>query len=174
MKSTLRIIVLLLILDIVGGALFWFGYTSMQDKKNEEIELRKQLVEEYDKGKKLIALQRSLTSVTKEHKELSEFLYDPSEEGQLAFVSKVEQLGTSTSGALVETTAFSLGSDEPQGFRGNFSLKGTWGETFHFLRLLEEFPSNLMIMRFDVRSSPGDKKWTGSVTINLNSLKSSK
>ena len=174
MKGTLRIIILLLILDIVGGVAFWFGYTSMQDKKNEEIELRKQLVEENDKGKKLIALQRTLTSLTKEHSELSEFLYDPSEEGQLAFVLGVESLGTSTSGALVETTSFSLGTDEPPGFRGNFTLKGTWGEVFHFLRLLEEFPSNLMIMRFDVRSSQSDKKWTGSVNVNLNSLKTSK
>ena len=174
MKSTLRLLAILLILDILGGVAFWFGYTSMQVKKNEEIELRKQLVEENDKGKKLTALQRSLSSVAKEHAELSAFLYDPSEEGQLAFVSEIESLGTSTSRALVETASFAIGADEPAGFRGSFSMKGTWGEIFHFIRLLEEYPSNLIITRFDVRNAQTDKKWMGSVSINLNSIKPTK
>ncbi len=174
MKSALRIIAILLILDVLTGAALWFGYTSMQEKKNEEIELRKQLVEENDKGKKLIALQRSLSNVTKEHSELSAFLYDPSEEGQLAFVSEIESLGTSTSRALVETASFTLGTDEPPGFRGSFSMKGTWNEVFHFIRLLEEYPSNLIITRFDIRNAQTDKKWMGSVSINLNSLRTNK
>lgn len=172
MKRTLNILVILLVLDLLAAGGLWWGYTIMQDKKVAEGELRKELVLESQKGKNLIALKRKLASVEKDHAEMSKFLYDPSDESQIDFVSRVDQLGSSTTGATIETLSLDLSTDVPPSLRGVFSMKGTWGQMYHFLRLLEEFPSHLVITRFDVKGSSSGGIWSGGASITLNSLKS--
>lgn len=146
----------------------------MQSKKADESALRKELVLEEERAKNLIALKRKLATVEKEHSELIRFLYDSSDESQINLVSQIEHMGTSTSGAVVETTSLDLSADEKPSLRGSFSIRGTWGQIYHFLRLLEEFPSNMDIVRFDARGASSVGIWTGSISTVLSSLKSTK
>ena len=122
------------------------------------------------KAKSSRVLKTTLLNIGKEKAELSNYLYDTSDEGQVNFVSQIEQLGTTTTGALVETTSLSLSDETPQSLNGNFSVKGTWPQVFYFLRLLEEFPARLLIKRIDVKGNQND--WNGTVEVSLMSLKS--
>ena len=159
MKRILHILMILLALDAFMAAGLWWGYTVIQSKKDEGSELRKELLLQDQKGRNLIALERT-------------FLYDPSDESQIDFVSRMEQLGSSTTGARIETVSLDLSTDAQPSLRGSFSMSGTWGQMYHFLRLLEEFPSHLTISRFEVKGSGAGGVWSGTAAIVLDSLKS--
>src|SRR3989338_3888648 len=103
MPRITKIIIIFLLVDIIGGVFLWYGYTSMQDKKAEESELRKEIALENDKGQKMIALRHSVDQAEPDHKALEQYLFDPSDESLIKFISQMEQLGITTTGALVET-----------------------------------------------------------------------
>ncbi|OGZ05496.1 MAG: hypothetical protein A2845_05795 [Candidatus Lloydbacteria bacterium RIFCSPHIGHO2_01_FULL_49_22] len=172
MKRILHILMILLALDAFMAAGLWWGYTVIQSKKDEGSELRKELLLQDQKGRNLIALKRTLATVEKDHEEMLKFLYDPSDESQIDFVSRMEQLGSSTTGARIETVSLDLSTDAQPSLRGSFSMSGTWGQMYHFLRLLEEFPSHLTISRFEVKGSGAGGVWSGTAAIVLDSLKS--
>lgn len=166
--------IILLVLNLLAVVGIWYGYTLIQDKKNAEVALRIKIAEESQKGYKNIALTRTLAAVKDDRAALRNFLYDSSEEGQIRFLTEIEQLGTTTTGSLVETKSIVLTKDEPISLRGDFSYRGSWPSAYHLLRLLEEFPSRLVINKFDVRYSSSEKVWSGNIQVDLNSLRVAK
>ncbi len=172
MKRNFQILAVLAAVVLALGGLLWWSYTHMHEKKAEEVALRSELVEESQKGSKMNAQKRTLALVEADHKELATFLYEQSEESQIKFISQIEGLGTTTTGALVETKSLSLvtAGDSPS-FNGEFAISGTWSQVYHTLRLIEEFPTRIEIERFDVKKTDGDS-WSGTFSLNLLSLKS--
>lgn len=171
MKPLYNILSILIVLDLCGMAGLWFGYTSMQTKRSEEIELQRQQADEVLNAQKLGTLRRTLESVTADYQELQKFLFETTDESQIAFLSAIEQLGTSTTGVVVDTRTFELTNKAPTSFHGIFELSGSWEQMYHFLRLVESFPSRLVIERFDVRQEGVENFWKGIVSVDLTSLK---
>lgn len=185
MSRILQILIVLAVLNVMGAGLLWFEYTSMQDKKVQEADLRNQLAEEIQKNQKLATLKKTLESAEAERVLLEKFLFDPSEESQIALISQMELLGSVTTGALVTTMSLDLTSGDPRSLNGNFTVSGTWGELYHLLQLVESFPTHVVINRFELRLSPEAAnpnpllpkssldKWAGSLSASFVSLKSS-
>src|SRR3989338_2655717 len=174
MKRLINIIIALSVLNLVGLGIFWFEYSTIQTKRGEETRLRKEIADEREKGIEFTATQKVVTQAEKESGALQKYFYDPAEESQVEFVAAIEALGSSTSHALVETKSLDLIGGALPGFRGEFIIKGTWSELFHFLRLIETFPAHVVVNRFSV-SAP-DKtstlsSWTGGINIDLVGLK---
>ena len=166
----------LVALNLLGAGGLWFGHTTMIDKKAEEADVKQQLADESDKTARLGTLKKTLALASVEHEKLLQYMYDQSDESQVNFISRMEQLGTSTTGALVETKSLTLTATEPKIFYGEFALTGKWSEVYHVLRLTEEFPANIVIKRFEVKSATGNSSaeldWTGLLVLDLISLKS--
>lgn len=176
MKRILNALIILVVLDFLAAGAFWFGYSTVSAKKNEETELRKELADEGKKVAQQATLRRALKQAEKERGALDKYFYDPGEESQINFVAQIEALGTPTSGVLVETNSLALVNGGTPSFRGEFGLKGKWEEMYHFLRLIETFPARLVIGRFSAQSPGGGDPtiaiWSGGVSLDLTSLKS--
>ena len=170
MKTIRSTLFLLLALNIIGVAGLWFGFVMMRDTKSKEASLREELLTENQKSEQTDKSKRVLLNTKKDREELSQFLYGTSDEDQIKFISDIEYMGTSTSGALVETLQLELTKTKPPVLRGEFTIKGTWGQLYHVLRLIEELPSRVNITRFEAKSGSGDQ-WLGAVKIDLVSLK---
>jgi Tfp pilus assembly protein PilO len=164
-----NIVIVLLVLDLITLSALWFGYMTMQEKKAEEVSLLKERATEEQKGKKLTTVRRTLDLIDKDYTELQRFLYEPTDEGQIKFLSSIEQLGTTT-GVSVDTKSLVLATQKQKSFQGVFALSGTWGAFYHFLRLIETFPARLIITRFDMRGSQDTNTWTGILNLELTSL----
>ena len=95
MPRITKIIIIFLLVDIIGAGLLWYGYTSMQDKKTEESGIRKDLALEAEKGEKMVALQHSLDLAEPDRQALEQYLFDPSDESLIKFISQMEGLGLS-------------------------------------------------------------------------------
>lgn len=179
MKKTLNILIVLALLDAVGAGFFWYGYTQMADIKQHESDLRSQLAEEQQKGRKLDALRSTLASAAKDREQLERYLIDPSDENQIQLIAQIEQLGLKTSGVAVTTTSFDyLAASKVPTLHGEFTMNGTWKEMYHFLRLIEEFPTRITVNRYDIHSaprtdstSPNLDNWAGSISIDFAGLK---
>jgi Tfp pilus assembly protein PilO len=170
MKITQSIPYILLVLVLLGGVGLWFAYDTMRDAKNEETKLRTQLAEEYKKTDQLSSLKRITATTKKEKEELEQFLYSTNDEDQIRFISTIEQMGTSTSGAVIETTILELTKGTPATLRGEFTIKGKWSELFHVLRMIEELPTKVVVNRFDIKEGTQDS-WSGSVKVELLGIK---
>ncbi len=168
MKSLRTILILMFLIDLLGLGGLWYGYTVMQSEKSKEIELRKELLVQEQEGKLTSAQKRMLTSTKLDRELLSQFIFEPSDEDQIDFISRIERLGTSTTKATVETVSLEIGKTNI--LSGEFSIKGTWPQVYHTLRLLEEFPARVVITRFDAREA-GSGMWTSSVKLDLLSMK---
>lgn len=180
MKKTLNILIVLALLDLVGGGLFWYGYTKMVDIKQSETDLRAQLAEEKQKGQKLDALRNTLASAAKDREQLERYLVDPSDENQIQLIARIEHLGTSTTGVEVTTTSFDFQSTaKPPVLHGEFSVNGSWDKLYRFLRLMEEFPGRLVINRYDIHIVPSvtpevsgnQENWAGGISVDFAGLK---
>jgi Tfp pilus assembly protein PilO len=178
MSRITKIIIIFLLVDIIGGVFLWYGYTSMQDKKAEESELRKEIALENDKGQKMIALRHSVDQAEPDHKALEQYLFDPSDESLIKFISRMEQLGMTTTGALVETRSLDRSGAK---VHGDFTITGSFAQLYHFLRLVEELPTRVVINQLNiVRADPANTaagkenvdSWNGSLSLDLVSLKS--
>lgn len=173
MRRIFNIVIILSLVDLLGGGLLWYGYTTMQDKKTEEVGIRRSLLEENQKEQKLALLRHSIDLATDDQKKLEKYLFDPRDENQIQFISQMEQLGLKTTGALVETRSLDRGASA---VHGEFSLIGTWSQMYHVLRLIEEIPTHLVISKFNMQHTnnsaakvEGDA-WSGGISIDLVSL----
>jgi Tfp pilus assembly protein PilO len=179
MKKISNILIVLALLDAIGVGIFWYGYTKVVDIKESETNLRSQLAEEKQKGQKLDALRNTLTSAAKDRAQLERYLIDPSDENQIQLISRVEHLGTTTTGVEVTTTSFDFQSSaKPPVLHGEFAVSGTWSRLYRFLRIMEEYPSRVVINRYDIHSTPSaaaDKSnqeiWTGGISVDFAGLK---
>lgn len=181
MKKTLNILVVLALVNLAGAVLFWYGYSKMLDIKTEESDLRAQLVDEKQKGKKLDALRSTLASAAKDREQLGRYLVDPSDEDQIQLIAKMENIGTTT-GVGVVTTSFDYQPvAKPPLLHGEFTLDGSWKQLYRFLRLMEEFPARVVINRYDVHmvssslvaGKSGQDNWGGNISIDFSGLKQS-
>lgn len=178
MSRIVKIFIIFLLIDILGGGLLWYGYTTMQDKKVEELQLRKELAEEVAKGQKIIALRRSLDQAKSDRKALEQYLFDPSDESLIKFISQVEHLGLATTGATVETRSLDRSGAN---VHGEFAITGSWSQLHHFLRLVEELPTRVIINRFEVKQTDVSggagkesiERWSGSLSLDITSIISS-
>ena len=183
MKRTLNIVVILLVIDLLGSGGLWYGYSSMLEVKVNESNLVDQLNQEALKGKKLNALRQTINSVGKQRDELEKFLIDPSNENQILLLNSFEQLGASTTGLSVDISRFELG-DNPKVIHADAGFKGTWAQVFHFLRLIEEYPSRVTINKFDANINRGivvepgkpavPDQWAGNISFDLVGIKQTK
>ncbi len=180
MKKTLNILIVLALLNIAGAVICWYGYTKMVDIKTEESNLRSQLAEENQKGRKLDALRKTLESAGKDREQLERYLIDPSDESQIQLIARVEHLGTSTTGVEIITSNFDYQpAAKPPILHGDFAITGTWKQLYRFLRLMEEFPSRVVINRYDIRAAPlspevgksSRDNWTGGISVDFAGLK---
>lgn len=175
MSRILKIFIIFLLIDMLGAGLMWYGYTTMQDKKTEESQLRKELAEEVAKGQKTIALRRSLDQAESDRKALEQYLFDPSDESLIKFISQMEHLGLATTGATVETRSLDRSGAN---VHGEFGVTGTWSQVHHFLRLVEELPTRVIISRFELKRTDASggagkesiERWNGSLSIDITSL----
>jgi hypothetical protein len=172
MKRSLRILITLLFLNVATIAALVYCVSLMQAKRDSETQLQLELAAERQKSDQSTQLKRTLAAAEKEHTEMSKFFVDPSDEGQISFVSQIERLGTQSSGIKIETKSIDLSTDVPHSLHGIFSVEGSWSGVYHFIRLLEVYPSHLVITRLDLHGSPLSDNWTGEVSISVNSLKS--
>ncbi|GEM_PF-1740791 len=175
MKKTLHIVIVLFVVDILVIGLLYWGNTIMVGKKAEETAVLQSSRDETDRAAKLTDLRRTLQTAEKQREIFTKNLFDPTEENQIRFLSEMEQLGTSTSGALVETQTLSL-TPSPRALHGEFSIKGTWKQVFHTLRLIEEYPARIVINRFSVsRTSAGTATaleiWDANISLDMINLK---
>ncbi len=179
MKNILVILSVLIVLDLAGAAGLWFGYSRIEQAKASEQELRADLAEENQKGQRLAALRQTLAAAAKDKEQLESYLIDPSDENQIKLIAAIERLGATTTGVSVTTSSFDLTQTKPPVLHGDYSLEGSWQGLYHFLRLIEEYPSRVVITRFDVRasqspaagSSAAIEKWVGAISIDFASLK---
>lgn len=179
MKKSFHILITLTLLNMLGGGLLWYGYTSILKAKVKETDLRSQLQEENQKGQKIAALRQTLASAAKDKEQLERYLIDSNDENQIQLIARIERLGTTT-GAQVVTNSFDLQPLKPPVIHGEYSVTGTWGQVYHFLRLMEEFPSRITISRYDIRLTPANPTiknshdvWSGTMSIDFASLKQS-
>ena len=175
MSRILQFMIVLVVLNVVGVGVLWYGYTSMQENKIKEADLRTQLVKENQKGEMLSSLKETLRLALRHKDSLEKYLFDPSEESQIKLISQVEQLGSSTTGALVNTTSLNLST--AQKLNGEFTISGTWGQLYYLLRLIEAFPTRIVINRFEVKNGNDTKSeldhWAGTLSLDFVSLKTS-
>lgn len=174
MSRITKILIIFLIADSIGAGLLWYGYTSMQEKKTEESGIRKDIALEAEKGQKIVALRRSIELAEPDRKALEQYLFDPSDENLIKFISQMEQLGLMTTGAVVETRALDRSGAK---VHGELTVTGSFPQLYHFLRLIEEIPTRVVINRFDMSRGnivEGVESWSGSLSIDLTSLKSVK
>ena len=180
MKRTLNILVILLVLDLVGVGALWYGYTSTTDIKVNETELMDQLQQEGMKGKKLNELRQTLASVGKQRGEIEKFLIDPRDENLILLLNSFEQLGISTTGLTVDISRFEPLDNPPKMIHADASLSGLWPQLYHFLRLVEEYPSRIVINKFDAHidtsagstaSKTTQDHWMGNISFDIVGLK---
>ncbi|HEY9585848.1 MAG TPA: type 4a pilus biogenesis protein PilO [Candidatus Paceibacterota bacterium] len=174
MKDIPRILIVLVVLDMLGLGVLWFGYSTMGTKKEEGIKLRQELADEKQKAVQFVTLGKVLKQIEKESGVLEKYLYSPGEESQINFVSKIEALGAPT-GILLGTKSLDLVPGTEPNFHGEFTLKGRWEEIYHFLRLVEEFPARIVVKHFSI-SAQGQKNvmtvtWNGTMSIDLTSVR---
>lgn len=168
MKPIHIILLMLFALDVLGIGGLWYGSTIMRTEKDREITIRQDLLNEEQGTKKILGQQRLLQSTEAERQALSEFLFKPTDEDQIKFISSIERLGTSTSGAVVETVSLDIAKTNI--LSGEFSIKGTWPQIYHTLRLIEEFPARIVVTKMDAKEGSSGM-WNGSVRIELLSIK---
>lgn len=176
MKHLTQLLLVLAVVNALGGAGLWYGFTIMKEKKDSEIQLRADIAEEGQKWKKLAVLRRTLVLAEKDRTTFSKYFSDSSEESQIKFINDVEQLGGVT-GVAVKTEAFDFSRQEPKSFHGTFSLTGSWEQLYHMLRLMEEYPGRMVINRFDAKENAPTAEyknpyWVGALSVELMSIKS--
>src|SRR3989338_1747062 len=110
MKRAIHLLIILILIDLVCATGMWFGFAHLRDKKVEEISLIDQVEEETRLGQDLLSLKRTLLTTDRAQSEITKYLYDVSEEGQIKFVTQIEQLGTTT-GVMIETQSLEVGTD---------------------------------------------------------------
>ena len=176
MSRIVQFIIILTALNILGGGFLWYGYSNMQDNKSKEKDLRSQLAEENQKDQKFNALKDTLKIAARDKESLEKYLLDPSEESQIKLISQMEQLGSSTTGTLVNTTSLDLTSGQPKSLHGEFTISGTWSQLYYLLRLIEVFPTRIVIRRFEIKNNADimfPARWTGTLSLDFVSLKPS-
>lgn len=163
---------MLLILNAASAGGLWFGWNTIREKKQQETELRAQLLEEDMKNQRLSSLQRTLAAARTEHARILPFLFGKDEESQIKFFSAIEDLGRSTTGAVVDVGTFELVTQNPAAIRVNLTIRGTWNEVYHVLRLIEEFPARIEMTRLEIKSPDGAQtgKWSAMVAFDLVSV----
>lgn len=172
MSRIIITIIILLVIDICAAGLLWFGFTTMQEKKSDEAKHREEIFEEGQKGQRLTALSRSIELAEADRKLLTKYLFDPREENQIRFISQIEGLRAST-GAIVTVSALSVSGNR---VRADVTLKGSWTQLFHTLRLVEELPTRMLVNRFSVsrvNTAEGQENsdaWSGSLSLEIISL----
>lgn len=176
MRRTLHILILLLVLDLVGAGALWYGYSFMHDKKTGAGGLTQELVLEKQRGERLSALRGALESSREDHLAIEEYLFDPSEENQIAFLSILEGMGLPTTGAAIAVTSFELTKDAPRKIRADMTVTGTWGQQFHVLRLIESLPTRTAVERFSIRRAQttpnAPDAWQGNIAFEILSIAS--
>lgn len=173
MNSVRTMLLILLALNIAGGTGLWYVRTMVLSAKVQEAKLQNELYAEKQRNQQLSGLKRALLSTKDDKTELEHYMYGTSDDDQIKFISAIEKMGTSTSGAVVETTVLSLAKTKPPLLRGEFTLNGTWPQLYHVLRMIEESPTRIDVTHFDARSGGGDM-WSGLIKIELISLLSVK
>lgn len=173
MTRSYTLIIVLLVLNLIGGFGLWYGYTSILDKKTEESNVRAELSDETEQSSKLKTLQRTFTLASAEEEKLLRYMFEITDEGKISFISRMEQLGASTTGATLETKSLNFINTEPKSFHGEFSLRGRWVDLYHVLRLTEEFPAKIVIKRFDARGEAGEN-WDGTLSLDVTGLHNTK
>lgn len=175
--------IILLVLNLLGVGLLWYGYSTMQEKKAQEADLRSQIAEESQKGLKLKVLSETLASAERDREALEKYLFDPSEESQIGLISQMEHLGISTTGALVSMTSLELSTADPKSLHGELAISGTWSQLYYLLRLIEVLPTKVVIGRFAINTTPstsgtdvpaksGPDRWVGTLSFDFASLRS--
>ena len=167
MKPIRTILITLALFDLAGMGALWYGSLAMQNEKQNEVNLRRESLAEDQNNTRLLAQKRVLQATESDRLALSKFLFKQNDVDQIKFISSIERLGTSTSGAVVET--ISLDNAKPTVLSGDFSVKGTWPQIFHVLRLIEEYPARIVVTRLEAKSS--GNAWTGSIKLDLLSVK---
>jgi hypothetical protein len=177
MSRTIQIIIIFLLADIAVGGLLWYGHTNMQEKKTVEAGLRKDIAGENDKGKKMLALRRSVDLAEPDRVALEQYLFDSSDENLIKFISQMEHLGIAVTGAAVEVRSLDRSGAN---VHGEFAISGTWSQLYHVLRLVEEIPTHVVVNRFSVQHADissgavrgNSDTWSGSLSIDITSLRS--
>lgn len=177
MRKLLQLLIVLVVLNALALGGLWYGFSLMQDKKAAEAKLRGDIADEQQKWKKVAVLRRTLVLAENDRAAYAKYFYDSSEESQIKFISEIEHLGTTT-GAMVKTEAFEYSAQDPKSFRATFSMSGSWGQLYHMLRLVEEYPGRMVIDRFDAREIPLDTDhkspyWSGAIAVELMSIRAS-
>lgn len=176
MGKTTNILILLVLVNLTIGGGVWWTYTQINEKKVEETELSVAITEEGQKGGLLSQMRRTLDAVRPAREKLGRYVYTQDEDSQIRFVTEIENLGVERTGVNIETRSFDVSGTKEKVFRAELSVRGSWAEIFHLLRLLEEFPGRVSITRVDVRGGGRDAasqggEWTGSITLELLSVK---
>lgn len=175
MKRLFQLLLVLVIINALGLATLWYGFTIMKEKKDSEIQLRADIAEEQQRWRKLAVLRRTLVLAEKDRVAFSKYFSDPSEESQIKFIAEIEQLGVVT-GATVKTESLEFARQEPRSFHATFSITGSWEQLYHVLRLVEEYPGRIVVDRFDARESASSfahkaPDWVGTLSVKLMSIK---
>lgn len=178
MSRIIITIAILLSVDILASGLLWYGYTTMQTKKGDEAKQREELLAEGEKREKRNALSQSIALAADDRKLLAKYLFDPSEENQIQFISQMEGLGQAT-GASVTISSLNVSGNK---VHAEFTIKGRWSQIYHTLRLVEELPTRTEVNRFSASRSgvsagsaqENSDEWSGNLSLDITSLRTTK
>jgi Tfp pilus assembly protein PilO len=174
MRRTLNILIVLLILNLIGGGLLWLGYTQIEEGKQTKAALRQELLVENQKGDKLKSLRRTLSLAENDREAMERYLFDPSEENQIKFLSLLEELGLQTTGAAVVTSSFDVSNSDPRTVHTELAVSGSWKELYHLLRLIESLPTHVAVDRYTIMRKEaigGVDLWQGGLAFGIMSVK---
>lgn len=170
MRPVLKQLIVLLIIDITCGAALWYGYMLAADKKAAERELRAELVAEKEKNLQLSSMQKMLVQAKDRRQKLDQYLYSGSDLGQIKFLSELERLGRSVPGITLEVGTFEYAKTNPPSFNATVALVGPYSAIYQALRLFEEYPTNIVITRMEIRRQENVNnagQWTATIAFSM-------
>lgn len=173
MSRTLNIFVILLVLDLAAAGVLWFEYSKLETMKAKETALRGEIADETKKAAEAANTRRMFHQAKKESEGLAKYFFDAGEESQIRFVTELETLGASTSGAEIKVRSFNYIPGSAPAFRGDLEIDGSWSDIYYYLRLIETYPARVVINRFSV-SAVKNADWAGAMNLDIMGIREKK
>jgi hypothetical protein len=180
LKTTQRIVIYLLLLNIVLIGANWFISSKVNNNNIEISNLADELNQQLIKEKQLDSFKKIAEDTTAERGKLDSYFISPN--GIVSFIKEIENL------AFVAGVSIGINSVEVEEYlikkRSSNTLElldlelnftGSWNNSFYFISLLEEMPYKIFIYKLDVDAQKDDQEnttgWKGLIGMKVLKIK---